>query len=260
MKKKVAVIALAMGVLALVGCGSDAGESAAEQAKVLKVGTNATFVPFEFVGEDHQLTGFDVELVEAVAKEMGMQVEAHNIAFDGLIPALGTGQIDLAASGMTITPERADKIDFSSPYYQSGLGVVVPQNSSVQSIDDLRNKKVAVQMGTTGAQKAAEIEGVTLRTFDHNSDALLELTKGGVDAVVSDLPVLQYFMATSANTSMKLIPLTTDKPEYFGFGIKKGNTELKEKVDAALETLKNNGKLDALYQKYFHENAPKMPK
>lgn len=189
-----------------------------------------------------------------------MQVETHNIAFDGLIPALGTGQIDLAASGMTITLERANKIAFSSPYYQSGLGVIVPQDSNVETINDLRDKKVAVQMGTTGAQKAGEIDGVVLRTFDHNSDALLELSKGGVDAVVSDLPVLQYFMATAANASVKLIPLTTDTPEYFGFGIKKDNVELKEKVDNALDTLKKNGKLDELYQKYFHENAPAMPK
>ena len=101
---------------------------------------------------------------------------------------------------------------------------------------------------------------MVLRTFDHNSDALLELTKGGVDAVVSDLPVLQYFMATTKNASVKLIPIDTEKPEYFGLGIKKGNVELKEKVDRALETLKQNGKLDELYQKYFHENAPEMPK
>lgn len=258
MKKTAAVMALALGVLVLAGCGGS--PTSETQGNVLKVGTNATFVPFEFVGEDQRLTGFDVELVQALADEMGMQVESHNIAFDGLIPALGTGQIDLAASGMTITPERAAKIEFSSPYYRSGLGVIVPQDADVQSIADLRQRKVAVQMGTTGAQKAAEIDGVVLRTFDHNSDALLELTKGGVDAVVSDLPVLQYFMATTKNASVKLIPIDTEKPEYFGLGIKKGNVELKEKVDRALETLKQNGKLDELYQKYFHENAPEMPK
>lgn len=257
MNKKMAVIALAMGVLMLVGCGVSTPST--PSGNVLKVGTNATFVPFEFVGENHQLSGFDIELVNALANEMGMEVEIHNIAFDGLIPALGTGQIDLAASGMTITSERANQIDFSSPYYQSGLGAVILQNSSIQTIYDLHDKKVAVQMGTTGAQKAAEIDGVVLRTFDHNSDAMLELNKGGVDAVISDVPVLQYFLAQNRNTAMKLIRIETSKPEYFGFGIKKGNTELKKKVDAALQALKENGKLDDLYQKYFHENAPKMP-
>lgn len=257
MKKKFWIVMLCVvAMLAVAGCG---GKTEQAKEKVLKIGTNATFVPFEFTGEKNELEGFDIELIKAISSELGMKPDFHNIAFDGLIPALGTGQIDVAISGMTITDARKEKIDFSMPYYESGLGVLVKKNLAIDKWNDLSGKKVAVQLGTTGAEKANEIEGANIRTFDHNSEALLELKKGGVDSVLADLPVLQYYLSTAGSDGLVLIPVETEKPEYFGIAIKKGNKEMKAAIDGALKKLKENGKLDALYNKYFHQDAPKMP-
>ncbi len=256
MKKWVGWLCICVLMLALVGCGS---EKKSETA-VLKIGSNATFVPFEFTGEDQKLTGYDIELVTALAKDMGMEPEFHNIAFDGLIPALNTKQIDISISGMTITPARAEKVEFSLPYYESGLGVLMANGQEVTKPEDLVGKQIAVQLGTTGVEYASQhIPGVQLRTFDHNSEALLEMKKGGAEAVIGDLPVLQYYLSTHTDTKAKLSILPIEKPEYFGIAMAKGNTEMKAKVDKALQHLQENGTLDKLYEKYFHQKAPKLP-
>ncbi len=258
MKKWLMALVLGIGVLAMFGCGGD-NKQPAESSNVLKIGTNATFVPFEFSDKDEALTGFDIELIKEITAVMGVEPDFHNISFDGLIPALETGQIDVAISGMTITEARKEKVEFSFPYYESGLGVLVTNDSNISGWDDLEGTKVAVQLGTTGAEKAEEITNVELRTFDHNSEALLELKNGGVDAVIADLPVLQYYLSTEKDANATLITIESDEPEYFGIAIKKGNTDLKDKVNSALKELKENGKLDELYEKYFYQKAPVMP-
>ncbi|MDU2417373.1 basic amino acid ABC transporter substrate-binding protein [Negativicoccus succinicivorans] len=248
---------LCIAVLAVAGCGGT--KSDAPQSTTWKVGTNATFVPFEYTDDSHQLNGFDIELFNAIAKKAGMQVEYKNISFDGSIPALGTKQIDAVISGMTITKARTEKVDFSFPYYQSGLGVLTKDGTAVADLSELSGKKVAVQLGTTGAEKASEISNIELRTFDNNSESLLELTKGGVDAVIADLPVLQYYLTTKKDSVAKLSVIESKEPEYFGIAVKKGNKEVKDKINAALQELKKDGTLDALYQKYFNQDAPVMP-
>lgn len=260
MKKKGFVVAglLCAGLLVLAGCGDEA-KKADNATNVWRVGTNATFVPFEFANDKQELSGFDIELVQELAKKSGATVEFKNIAFDGLIPALGTKQIDLAASGMTITPARAEKVEFSLPYYEAGLSVLVKDDSPVTGVDELAGKSVAVQIGTTGADRAAEIPGVQLRTFDHNSDALLEMKKGGVDAVLSDTAVLQYYASTTADAHVKVLPIPSDEPKYFGLAMAKGNTALKEKIDTALREMKKDGSLDALHKKYFNTPAADLP-
>ncbi|MCI5836847.1 MAG: basic amino acid ABC transporter substrate-binding protein [Veillonellaceae bacterium] len=260
MKKKGLVLAgiLCAGLLVLAGCG-DEGKKEGTAANVWRVGTNATFVPFEFANEKQELSGFDIELVQELAKKAGATVEFKNVAFDGLIPALASKQIDLAASGMTITPARAEKIDFSLPYYEAGLSILVKDDSAITSVDELAGKMIAVQLGTTGADRAAEIPGAQLRTFDHNSEALLEMKKGGVDAVLSDTAVLQYYAGTTADAHVKVIPIQSDEPKYFGLAMAKGNTALKEKVDNALREMKKDGSLDALHMKYFNTPSAELP-
>ena len=222
MKQWLKWMVLCIAVLAVAGCGGT--KSDAPQSTTWKVGTNATFVPFEYTDESHQLNGFDIELFNEIAKKAGMKVEYKNVSFDGLIPALGTKQID-----------------------------------AVEDLSKLSGKKVAVQLGTTGAEKASEISNIELRSFDNNSEALLELTKGGVDAVIADLPVLQYYLTTKKDSVAKLSVIESKDPEYFGIAVKKGNKEVKDKINAALKELKKDGTLDALYQKYFNQDAPTMP-
>lgn len=247
---------LAMGAL-VAGCGSDTASSQADNGKkVIKVGTNATFVPFEFKDEKSQdLTGFDIDMVKAIAKKMNADVEFKNVAFDALIPSLGNKDIDMAASGMTITKARAGKVLFASPYYESGMAVVVKGASNINTLQDLQGKNISVQMGTTGADLAGKIANATLKQFDHSSDALLELNKGSVDAAVLDLPVAQYYASKHPNEDVKVIPYPNTK-EYFGFAFAKDNKDLQAAVNKALADMKQDGELNAIYQKWFKTDAP----
>ena len=165
--------ALLTGVLAtsmLAGCGSDKKDAANDTKKPLRVATNATFVPFEFKDNDQstEYKGFEMDLIRAVAKEMGRDVEFNNIAFSGIIPIIQQGDMDIAATGMTVTKERAQKVAFAAPFYESKLVILTPKNSGVHSVADLQGKQIAVQIGTTGA-KYAEEQGYTIKQFDNNS-------------------------------------------------------------------------------------------
>lgn len=250
MYKKLGTIAIVamMAVGALAGCGSTAKE---DKEAVLKVGTNATYLPFEFKGDDGSYKGFDMDLAEAIGKELGMKVEIHNIPFDGLIAALGSNQIDMIASGMVITPERKEKVDFIK-YYDGGLGIMVSDKlaGQIHSVKDLEGKKIAVQMATTGADAAHKIANAQIREFDHNSDAMLELKQGGADAVIAAIPVMKYYLMTTSDTHAVLVeePLVTQE---LGLAVKKGNTDLEKKVAAALQKLKDNGQYQKLYEKWF---------
>ena len=190
-------LVLAVGLLA-AGCGGSGDKKDAGTAKPVKkeflVGTEPSFAPFEFPKENSkEFTGFDIELIEAIAKDMGYEkCTIVNMGFDALIPALDAGNIDAAIAGMTITDERAKKVNFSKPYYKSGLTVLVrKEDASVKSIDDLKGKKIAVQLGTTGAMRAEKVEGAKITTFNTNDLACIELKNKSVDAVIGDLPVEQ---------------------------------------------------------------------
>lgn len=251
-KKLVALLVLGLFVLALgvAGCGGE--KQAANQPKVLKVGAEMTFAPFEFQDENSkEYAGFDMDLAKAIGKQMGYEVQIQNIGFDGLIPALDAGNIDLIASGMSITDERAKKVNFSKPYYKSGLSIMVKaDNTSIKSFKDLEGKKIAAQIGNTGAEEAKKIKNATVREFNATSDAYMELKNGGVDAVVIDLPVNEYYLTKSGDKSLKLAGEVQNAEEY-GLATAKKNTELAGKVDKALEELKKNGEYDKIYMKWF---------
>lgn len=255
------VLVLATGMLS-AGCGGsgDKQKTAAGKAdkKELLVGTEPSFAPFEFPKENSkELTGFDVELIQAMAKDMGYEkCKVVGMGFDALIPALDAGNIDVAIAGMTITDARKQKVTFTKAYYQSGLIVMVNKdNADIKSIDDLKGKKIAVQMGTTGAMKAEKVPGAKVTTFDTNDLACIELKNKSVDAVIGDLPVEQYFLKNGGSAYAKLVgkPLTA---EEYGIAVAKKNTDLAAKLDKSLEDLKKNGEFAKLYTKWFGK-APK---
>lgn len=249
--KKVLVFLL-MAVMAcsmlLAGCG---GDKKAEQAKVLRVGTEPAFAPFEFPKENSkELTGFDVELVQAIGKQMGCKVEVSGMGFDALIPALNAGNIDVAIAGMTITEERKKVVTFSDPYYTSGLIVMVKKdNTAVKSIDDLKGKRIACQIGTTGEMKARTVEGAKVTTFNTQDEAALELKNGGVDAVVGDLPVVEYYLAQGGSKFAMTVGEKMEAEQY-GIAVKKGN-KLADDINKAMGELKKNGEFDKIYKKWF---------
>lgn len=249
------VLALFTVVLGVAGCGS---EKKADNAgkKVLRVGAEMTFPPFEFQDEKSKdYVGFDMDLSRALAKEMGMELEIQSMGFDALIPALDSGTIDMIASGVSITPERQQKVAFSAPYYKSGLSILVKnENTTIKNFKDLEGKKIAVQIGTTSAEEARKIPGAVVREFNGVPETFMELKAGGVDAVVNDLPVNQYYLGQfekKGDAFAKLATTELKNAEDYGIAVAKKNTELAGKVNKALETLKANGEYDKLYQKWF---------
>ena len=253
MAKKLLVLCMAaiMAVAALVaGCGGD--QKAASDNKVLKVGTNADFAPFEFQDENgKEYQGFDMDLIRAIGEEMGYKVEISNIQFDGLIPAIQAGNIDVAITGMTINEERKQNVLFSDPYYKSGLSIIVAKdNNDIKTFQDLKGKKVAVQIGTTSAAEVNKIGGVEVKEFNSSADTFMELRAKGVDAVVNDRPVNDYYILKSGETNVKALPELLTSEDY-GISFAKNNTELQGKVNEALKKLHENGKYDEIFTKWF---------
>lgn len=253
MKKLLCLLMALLVMGTVVGCGGEKKEDAKSSKEELIVATEPSFAPFEFPdANSKEFTGFDMELIRAIAKEMGYKkCTIKNMGFDALIPALTAGNIDVAIAGMTITDARKEKVNFSQPYYKSGIAFAVAKNNTtIKDVDDLKGKKVAVQLGTTGAARAEKIEGVTITTFNTSDLACMELKNGNVDAVVSDLPVLQYFIQKNGKDYAKVVgkPLTD---EGYGIATAKKNTQLIKEIDAALDKLKKNGEYDKLYTKWF---------
>lgn len=257
MTKKLLLVCMAalMAIFALAGCGGD--QKAADNGKkVLKVGTNADFAPFEFQSEDgKEYQGFDMDLIRAVGKEMGVEVEINNVNFDGLIPALEAGNIDVCISGMTINDERKQKVLFSDPYYKSGLSIIVAKdNDSIKKFEDLKGKKVAVQIGTTSAAEVKKIEGVEVKEFNSSADTFMELRAKGVDAVVNDRPVNDYYILKSGETNVKALPDLLTSEDY-GIAVSKQNEATQKAVNEALKKLKDNGEYDKIFEKWFGKTS-----
>ena len=260
--KKLSVIAcvLAALMLTVAGCGGSTkqeSKEAAKETKVLKVGTEPTFAPFEFQEKGSKdYTGFDMDLARAVGRKLGMKVEIMNMGFDALIPALNSGNIDMAVAGMSITDARKKAVDFTSPYYVSGLTVVVRNDeTAIKGVKDLEGKKISVQIGTTGAEKAAKVPGAKVTSFNTNAEVFLELQNKGVDAVIIDKPVAAYYLVKEGKGKAKMVGETMEAESY-GMALKKGS-KLTAEVNKALDELKKNGEYDKIYKKWFGDAKTK---
>jgi ABC-type amino acid transport substrate-binding protein len=237
---------------------STAGMNTSEQLPTYIVGTEAQFPPFEIVDSQGNIVGFDIDLLNAIAEDQGFKVKYLDQDFAGLIPALQTGNIDIIASGMTITDERAKQVNFSEPYITAGLALAVTvDRNDINSVDDLKGKTVAVQTGSTGFDKAEELKKAGIITeikdFPHVDEAIEELKIGGADAMINDLPVTNAFIAAQPGV-IKIVgkPLNS---ESYGFAVRTGNTELLNKINTGLKDVKNSGKYDQLLK-----NLPKYMK
>jgi len=236
---------LIVALLLIVGAGSGCLNSKA----ALKVGTDAAYAPFEYVDKNGKYAGFDIELIQMVADELGRKMEIQNIGWDGIIPGLMNGNYDCLISAMTITPEREKQIDFSTPYFSIKQAIVVKaENTTVKGPADLAGKTVTVQNGTTGDLYASKIANVKMKRFDNNPLAVQDLSNNNADAAVMD--DLVAYDTIKSIAGLKVIEIRDIEPENYGIGIKKGNDDLREKINKAIETLKSNGKLDELIKKY----------
>lgn len=224
--------------------------SSASAAKLV-VATDTNFPPFEFKDpKTGQHVGFDVELWAAIAKEAGLDYELQPMAFKGIVPGLQSSQLDVGIAGMSITEERKMVIDFSDGYYDSGLLLLVPTESSIEGLADLAGKTVATKTGTTSVDFLKETSPQTaLKLFPNDNAMFMELMTGGVDAVMFDKPVVESFLSKSGDGKVKVVgDLYSGQP--YGIGFPKGSPVV-EKVNAALATLKANGEYAKIYEKWF---------
>lgn len=217
--------------------------------KTLVVATDTAFVPFEFK-QDGKYTGFDIQLWEAIAKQANLQYKLQPMDFNGIIPGLQTKSIDAALAGITIREDRSKVVDFSDPYYESGLAILVPENSTIQTAKDLEGKTVAVKTGTVGVDyMKANVPGAKLKLFPNIDNAFLELATGRIDAVVHDTPNVQYYAKTAGAGKVKVTG-SLKSGDFYGIAFPKGS-ELVPVVNKALKELKANGTYDQLYETWF---------
>jgi arginine/lysine/histidine/glutamine transport system substrate-binding/permease protein len=222
-----------------------------------RVATEATFPPFEFQ-QGGQLTGFDIDLMRAIGKEADLNIDFRNLPFDGIIPALQARTVEAAISGMTITSERAQAISFSRPYFRAGLAIAVREdNRTIKNFEDLKGKRIAVQIGTTGALEATKIPGATVSQFDSAALALQELINGRVEAVVNDKPVTLYAIKQAGLRGVKVVgELLTE--EFYGIALPKNSPYL-QLINDALGRVIESGQYDAIFRQWFGEKPPELP-
>ena len=260
MKKKLfsiimaAVLVLSMAAV-LTACG---GDDTSGDTVVYKVGTEPTFPPVDTTDEDQNIVGLDMDIIKAIGEDQGFEVEFENLSFDGLIPALKAGNIDIVAAGMNKDdPERQEQVDFSDAYYESQLFVAVTvDNDSITGIDSLTpDMKVAAQTGTTGAEKVKELaeegkikEAVILDGLD---TCMMQLINGDVSAVINDKPVTEAYMKKQPD-KIKMVGEALNAENY-GFAVQKGNQELLDMINEGLANIKADGTFDELVDKWFNQ-------
>lgn len=252
MKKSMLLIMGLVVVLVMAACGSKSDSGSGESKGTYKIGIDTTYPPFEFE-KGGQYEGIDVDLINAIAKDQDFKVKLEAMDFSGIIPAMQAGQLDVGMGGMSITDERKKKVDFSDPYFDAGLTVVVKKDSSIKSIGDLKGKKLAVKNGTTGAKFAsdnADKYGYEVVQFNDSPSMFQEVSNGNADALIEDYPVITYAIAQQ-DLKLKTVGDRLNGDQY-GISVMKGkNQDLLKKINKGLENLKKNGEYDKIIDKYL---------
>ena len=241
MKKVISIIMVMCLVFCVIaGCGNN------EEKKTLTMATNAEFPPFEYL-EGEEIVGADVDMAKAVAEELGMKLEITNIDFDAALTGAATGKYDVAIAGVTATEERKQNMNFSDDYYKASQAIIVMADSNIKAAADLEGKTVSCQEGTTGEQYLLD-EGYEIQSFKTGAEAISALTAGKVSAVVIDNAVATALSEKQEGKTVVLDEALTE--EAYAIALQKGNDELTEKINGALKTLKDNGKLAEIFAKY----------
>jgi polar amino acid transport system substrate-binding protein len=254
MLRRFTILPLLLFFLAAPGC-------ARKPADHLTVGLDLSYPPFEMTDEQGKPAGVSVDLAHALGEALHKPVVLQNIPFDGLLPSLKTGKIDLIISSMTATPERAESIDFSDPYLTTGLALLVGAKSGIQSVADLNQpgKTVVVKSATTGQLYAAEhLKAPRVLVLDQESTAALEVAQGKADAFIYDqMSTLKHWQQHPETTRALLQPFKT---EPWAIGIRKGNDDLRKQVNAFLQDFRARGGFDQLGNRWLKEQKEAFQK
>ncbi len=260
----VGLMVVLAGALFVAGCGDDEEESGGGttastedlgliEEGVLTVGTDTPFPPFE-IGQPPNISGYDIEVMDAIAEQLGVEAEYTDTGFGTIFRDTAQGQFDTAAAASTITPGRENVVDFTDPYYEAQQALLVPEGSDVASVDDLSGLIVGTQDGTTGETYAnEETDAGEVRGFPEGPNAISALVTGAVDAVIIDQPVAAD--AVEKQGGVEIVE-EIETNELYGFAIAEDNDALEDAMNEALATLKEDGTIEELYDEYFATTPP----
>ena len=232
--------------------------SAYGNIKTINFATEATYPPFEYFSPAGKIQGFDVDVMNALCKQIGAKCTITHQPFDSLIPSLKLGKFDAVIASLGITPARKKQVDFTVPYYFNTASFVAAKSANLTiSKTGLKGKTIGVQSGTTFAAYLNDVYGnmVTIKTYSSNEDALLDLKNGRIDTFLGDTPLSILWLKKPGNSSFAIIGKPIVSQKYFGSGdgiaVKKGNTQLLQALNKAIAKIKANGTLAKIQQKYF---------
>ncbi len=212
-------------------------------AKKYTVASDGTWPPMEYLDDKKQIIGYSSDYLRAIAKEMGVEFDIRNVAWDGIFAGVAAGNYDIVASSVTITPERKKQFLFSDPYCEIRQALIVPLNSDIKSLKDLKGKTVGGQIGTTGifVMQKADV-GAIIREYDDVGLAAQDMANGRIDAIMADGPVSKYYANKRQDFSNKFkVVLETPDVEYYGFTLKKGQEDLAKILNEGIKRVKEKG-------------------
>ncbi len=277
MKKIIALLMTAVMLTAIFASCSASSSSldAIQQKGEIVMYTNAAFPPFEYVTDGNTVAGVDVDIAQAIADEIGVELVVQNVEFDSIPVAIANGQADIGVAGMTVTEERKETVDFSTPYTTSVQYIIVPEDSDVETIEDLAGLTIGVQRGTTGdfivsdevngyedgdgnpVTGVLQDTGAAVETFRSAPEAALNLTSDKIGAVVIDALPAQNIVAT--NEGLKAFELVyadgSNTTEEYAIAINKDNDDLEEVINKVIEELKADGKIDEFIVHHSNQTA-----
>ncbi|HEU5062822.1 MAG TPA: basic amino acid ABC transporter substrate-binding protein [Solirubrobacterales bacterium] len=253
-----AVFLLAIASLVVAGCGDGDDETTAGGGggggEPLTVGSDIPYPPFE-QGKEGNYTGYDIELMEAIAEKIGRKAEFQDTSFDTIFRDLAQGRFEAVASATTITDEREETVDFTNPYYFSEQAILVKEGGDkIEDVEELSGLTVGVQQGTTGEEFTEEqADAGEMRSYPQGPDAVNALKSGVLDAVVIDIPVAENAVEAGGVEVSAAIPTE----EEYGFVVPQGEEELLDEMNEALEELKDDGTFTTIYEKWFKREPTK---
>jgi ABC-type amino acid transport substrate-binding protein len=235
--------------------------SPTEAATTLKVGNELSYPPFE-MQQNGEEVGFDIDLVREAAKRAGYSTEFRSMTLDGIIPALQAGQIDIGLAGLTINPARQKVVDFSIPYFVSGIVIATAASTTgISTLNDLTGKRVAVVVGNVGAklaQEAPNAANIRILPFDNNENTYLAVEHGNADATLNHKDTLDYYIAKQGKGKLKIVsPLLTN--DFYGIAFRRGADKEREAIDRAILNMAKDGTYAKLYEKWFGTQPDVLP-
>jgi polar amino acid transport system substrate-binding protein len=241
--------------LALILSSALPALNANAQNRELVVASSATYAPFAFENKDKQIVGFDIDIINAIAKQQGMKIRIVNTPWSGIFAALNNGDVDLVISGVTINEKRKQSYDFSPPYFAAHQLIAVPKSSTASTLKSLAGKKIAVVNASTADDVVSREFGKTspdIRRFESTPLIISELAAGNVDAAIGDNGVIAY--RVSQNPDLKTVDDPSFPEEGFGIVVRKGDKAMQDKLTAGLAAIKADGTYAQIYKKWFNKD------